>query len=362
MSRFNRRFFGVFALLAQVFCEFDNQNRVFGRLRNQQNEADLRIHVIDQSEHVQEYHRAQQSHRNRQQNGNGNHPAFVQGDQEQVSKQERQNQHDRRLTARRFFLQRHASPFVSIAFRQHLHGQFFHCVHRLCRTVSRRRRTVDFDRQRVVIARQGLRSQNRFDGQQRTHRHHFAFVVAHEQTADIVLVAAGIFPPLHVDFVNASVQRKVVDVRISQRRLQLRKDVFDVNTQNLRLDAVKVDVQLRRRRIERTVDHGHFRIFVRRHQQFVHHLFHLLRRFAARVLQTVVKAVRHADAGNGGQVERANQRTLNSVEFRLQHIQNRSNLHSRVAAHFIRFQTDNHHAEVRTVAADHAVSRNRHDV
>ena len=91
MSRFRRRFFRRQTFLAQVLCKLNDQNRVLGRLSNQQNKADLRIHVVHQTERVNKDHCPQQADRNRQQNGNGNHPAFVQSHQEQISKQECRN-------------------------------------------------------------------------------------------------------------------------------------------------------------------------------------------------------------------------------------------------------------------------------
>ena len=130
--------------------DFDDQNGVLGRQRDQQYQADLGIEVVLDPQSRQHGHRTEQRQRDRQDHRDRRVPAFILPGQHQIDQQKRQTEHIVDLVADRLLLVRHRRPIEAAARRQGPGGDLVHQRHRLTGAVALRRQ-ADNRRRRIEI-------------------------------------------------------------------------------------------------------------------------------------------------------------------------------------------------------------------
>ena len=117
--------------------ELDHQDRVLGRHRDHQDDADLAVHVVGEAARDHAADHAQQRQRHGQDHGEGIGPALVEGGQDQIDQQDREREDEDRLVADDLLLVGHAGPGVADVRRQAVGGGLRHQVHGLAGAEAR---------------------------------------------------------------------------------------------------------------------------------------------------------------------------------------------------------------------------------
>ena len=112
--------------LALLLGEFDDQDAVLRRQRDQHDDADLRVKVEREAGEADRRDRRQDADRDREQDRNRDGPALIQPDQEQEGEQDRQAEDDGALAGGRLLLERGAGPLVAVAARQRVAADALH--------------------------------------------------------------------------------------------------------------------------------------------------------------------------------------------------------------------------------------------
>src|SRR5215467_11704009 len=118
-----------------------------------------------------------------------------------------------------------------------------------------RRAAIERDAAQIVIASDLLWAHNRLRGQNRAQRHHLVLVVADVDAVDVVDLVAVVGARLEDDLPDPSVDVELIDEEAAEGGPERLEDVAHSDAEDLRPVAVDVEIDLRRRGIERA-EHG----------------------------------------------------------------------------------------------------------
>src|SRR3546814_465543 len=149
-------------------------------------------------------------------------------DEEEISEDDREPEHDAGLPGRRLLLERGAGPLEGVARRQGRRRQPLHRRERRATAVAWGRSAVDDCRVVVVIAGERLRPENQARLGKSPNRHHLALVVLHVDPIDVVDLRAVVGLGLDVDLPGPAEEIEVVHVIAAERGLQRGNDVINL--------------------------------------------------------------------------------------------------------------------------------------
>ena len=116
----------VLSLPPLLHGEFDDQDGVLGRERDEHHDADLGVDVVVEARDLERRHRAKQADRHREQGRHRNGPALVEPHEKEVCEEHGQRQDEAGLPRCCLFLQRRARPLVGIALGKSRLGDLLH--------------------------------------------------------------------------------------------------------------------------------------------------------------------------------------------------------------------------------------------
>ncbi len=300
MRRLDRRRPAIAAAVLELLGELDDQDGVLGGQADQHDEAHLRQNVVvhPAQDHAgdrgDEAHRHDEDHRQRQRQAlvlSGKH-------QEHEHDSEREGEDGRRAGAQ--LLEGQRGPLVAEARRQRLRRQLLHDVDRLTLRIAGRRRAVELGGGIEVVARHAVGPGDVAHRREGAERHGVALVITHADLQDVARLEpeGGIGLGRHAE--GASEQIEVVDVGRAEVGLQRGEHVGDLDAEHLRLGAVDIQIELRRRCLEQRVDLVQaWRLRGPRHHG-VDGFLQLLRAVSAAVLDHHAEAAGGPDAAHGG--------------------------------------------------------------
>ncbi len=212
MRRFGRGVFDRSTEAALFNREFDDENGVLGRQRDQHDDADLREDVVVEPGRLQRQHGAEQADGNRGEHGDGDRPALIERDEKEIGKQHRERQNPGGLAGRLLLLQRRAGPFIREAARQIGLRHGFHRGDRLAGGAAGGGLAVDRRRAQIIVANDRRRAGDELDIGDRPQRHQIAGGVAQPHPKNIVgrHAIGGLGLRLHLP--DAAVEIEVVDI------------------------------------------------------------------------------------------------------------------------------------------------------
>src|SRR4029077_7525762 len=111
-----------FVAILNFFGEFDNQDGVLASESDQHNEADLGEDVVLHRAQPDAVDRAEQTHRDDENDGERQRPAFVQSGKQEEDEQHAERENVNRAIAGELLLERDLGPFRGEAGRQNLFG------------------------------------------------------------------------------------------------------------------------------------------------------------------------------------------------------------------------------------------------
>ena len=129
-------------------------------------------------------------------------------------------------------------------------------------------------------------------------RHGFAALVAHADLQDVFGILAVVALGLRDHAVGAAEQVEVVDIGRAEVDLQRGEYVGNIDAEQLRLDAIDVEIKLRRGVLEQRIDLGEPRRLRRPPHHRVDRALQGLRSAPGAVLDHHAEAAGIADAGN----------------------------------------------------------------
>src|SRR5207244_8147111 len=106
----------------KLFREFDDEDGVLASESDEHNEADLREDVVFHRAEPDTVDRAEQTHRDNENDCEGQRPAFVKGREQKKNEQNTERENENRAIAGELLLQRYLGPFGGNAGRKHLFG------------------------------------------------------------------------------------------------------------------------------------------------------------------------------------------------------------------------------------------------
>jgi len=151
-----------------------------------------------------------------------------------------------------------------------------------------------------------------YDGDQRSERHHLAFLRAHVESLDVVRPFAVLRFGRHQHLPGAAVLVEVVDVVGAKGRRQRREDLVDRNPRLFHLLAVDVHEQLRNGRAPQGLCAAEQRVAVSARQELLQYFLQAFWTAVAAVLDEELVSARGAETENRRWIERQHQRFLDS--------------------------------------------------
>ena len=186
--------------------------------------------------------------------------------------------------------------------------------------VAARGRAADLHRAEQVEAGGDLGARHRRDRDERRERdHRVGRLAADVDLADVLGLPAVVGLGLDVDAVEPAEPVEVVHVAAAERRRHRLEHLVDGHAERARLLAVELDLDLGIVRIERGEEVAELRPLARRRQERARLRAELLHgQRAAPVLEQELEARRRAEAGDGRDVEREDDRLGDLRELPLQ--------------------------------------------
>src|SRR5947207_9019864 len=232
-------------------AEFDNQYGIFTSKHNQHNETDLNENVVLHRAQPDTVDRAEQTHRNNQNDCKRQRPAFVKRREQQENEQNAKRENVNRAVAREFLLERYLRPLSREAGGQNLFGKTFNGRERVATASARRRLTAQVGRGKHVVARDLVGATYFLHGRNRAERNNSAGIISRFQQANIVLTQTELGVSLSCNAISAAKERKIVYVCRSKISLQRAEDVAQRHIHAFRFDAIDVEPKLRDVRAKR---------------------------------------------------------------------------------------------------------------
>ncbi len=251
------------AAILELLGELDDQDRVLRRQADEYDEADLGENVVILPAQDDAADRCDEAHRHDQDYGERQGEALELRGQNEEDENHRENEREDRGVAGPDLLQRQRRPLEAEPFGQHFGREPLHDLDGLALAVAGSGGAVELGRRIEVVARHPVGSGNVAHRRERAERHGLACRVAHADLEDVLRIVAMRRVRLRDDAERASEQVEVVDVGRADIDLQRRKYVGDVDAEELRLGAVDVEIELRRRRLEQAEHLGQPRRLVR---------------------------------------------------------------------------------------------------
>src|SRR5450830_1998120 len=289
--------------------KLDDQNRILRRQTHHGQQANLEVDVVRQAEQRGADNGADHAQRYYQQHREWNRPAFIQRSQAQEHDQQRQRIQLRRLGTGFALFQRDAGPAEAYARRQ-LSDHFFHRIHRGTRTLTRRRRTQDFNRGQAVVAFQAWRSIDPLASSKGRERHHVAGGIAHEPLVQVFRLHARIRLTLDIHFLHTAAVEEVVHVSTTPAYAEHAVDIGDLQAQSGGFLLVDVDLVLRRIFLAVRTHAHHHRVLCSHAQQLVTRSDQRIVAHAALILQLQVETGGVTQFQHGWRGKRKDQRIL----------------------------------------------------
>src|SRR5205823_1243005 len=166
--------------------EFDNQNGVLTGKPDENDKADLCEDVVLHRAQPDTVDRTEQTHRNDQNDCEGQRPALVERREQQENEQNAKRENVNRAVAREFLLKRYLRPLSREAGGQNLFGEPFNGRERVATARARRRLTAQVGRGKHVVARDLVGAAYFLHGRNRAERNNSTGIISRFQQANIV--------------------------------------------------------------------------------------------------------------------------------------------------------------------------------
>src|SRR5450759_2204396 len=245
MRRLHCRGEAVASGILELLGEFHNQDGVLGSETDQHDEPDLGQNIVvlpaqhDADDGSDEAHRHDHDHRQRQRQ------ALELRGQHQEHEHHRQHESEDRGVAGAQLLEGERGPLVGETFRQRFGGQLLHDLDRLALALAERRRAIELGPRIKIVARHAIGPGDGSHRGEGAERNGITAAVAHADPQNVFGVIAIVALRLRDHAVGAAEQVEVVHVSRPEINLQRGEHVWNVDPEQLRLDTIDVEIELR---------------------------------------------------------------------------------------------------------------------
>ena len=231
--------------ILNLFGELDDEDGVLAGEADEHDEADLGEDVVLHRAQPDAADRAEQTHRDDQNDRERQRPAFVKRREEKEDEENAERENVDRAVAGEFLLQRHLGPLGGEARGQNFFRETFDGSQRVARAGAGRGLAAEVGGREHVVARDFVGAAHFLHGRDGTERNHSAGVIARLEQADVVGTQAKLRVGLRGDAIGAAEEGEVVHVGRTEIGLERAEDIAQRHVHALRLHAIHVEPELR---------------------------------------------------------------------------------------------------------------------